>query len=74
MSAYERIDLTQGPHFRTHRGLIAGRSVEVPVVGVTRTKNHTRLLSVAAVQCLSCKIEAVSVGYRSGGNGEEEKV
>ena len=74
MSAYEKKGLTQGSCFQTHRGSIAGRSMEGPVADVTGMKNHTRLLSVAAVQCLSCKIGAVSVGCRSGENGEEEKV
>jgi hypothetical protein len=74
MSAYEKKSLTQGPHFQTHRGSTAERSAEGPVVDVTGMKNRTRLLSVAAVQCLSCKIGTVSVGCRSGENGGEEKV
>ena len=57
-----------------HRESIAERSVEGPVVDVRGMKNHTRLLSVAVVQCLSRKIRVVSVGCRSGENGEEEKV
>jgi len=44
------------------------------VVGVTGMKNHTRLPSVAVVQCLGRKIRAVSVGGHSGENGGEEKV
>lgn len=44
------------------------------MVDVTGMRSHTRLLSVAAVQCLSRKIGAVSVGCRSGENGGEEKV
>lgn len=44
------------------------------MVDVTRTKNHTLLLSVAVVQCLSRKIIVVSVGCHLGENEEEEKV
>ena len=42
------------------------------MVGVTTMKNHTRLLSVAVVQCLSRKRRMVSVVCRSGENGEEK--
>ena len=74
VSAYEKKGLTQGSCFQTHRGSTAERSAEGPAVDVTGMKNHTRLLSVAAVQCLSRKIGVVSVGCRSEENGEEEKV
>ena len=72
MSAYEKEDLTQGPCFQTHRGSTAERSVEGPAVDATGMKNHTRLLSVAVVQCLSRNGTVVSVGCRLGENGEEK--
>jgi len=64
--------LTQLSRFPTHRESTVERSGEGPAVGVTRMRDHTRLLSVAVVQCLGRNRRVVSVGCRSGENGEEK--
>lgn len=66
--------LTQGSRSQTHHESITERSREGPVASVTKTRSHTLLPSVVAVQSPSRKIRVISAGCRSAGNGEREKV
>jgi hypothetical protein len=56
-----------------HRESITERSAGGPVANVTRTKNHTRLLSVAVVQSLSCKISVASQSAAVQGRMERKR-